>query len=211
MTSRARRASRTRRETGAAQSRRERAPCVEAAFEIEGQTGFRGRGEIRTPAAASYATGDTVSRGNLRRQLPQNRIRVHVVRVIVDLDRLRSLPRVTRAKRIERQRGLPQGIDDTLLVQEQLGEPPQRIAAIRKPLAQRHAVDSEETQRFNPSIRLDRRPFDTRGIETAREMDDLANALADDDDPPRAAHDDPRTRLGARPSAVSASSDSAAA
>ena len=56
-------------------------------------------------------------------------------------------------QRIERERRFEDVGDHALLVEIQLGEPPQRIAAIREPIPQRLAVHVDVPQRLDPRIR----------------------------------------------------------
>jgi hypothetical protein len=115
------------------------------------------------------------------------------------------------AEGVEGERGPPQRIDDALLVQEQLGEPPQRVAAVVEAIAQRPAGDVDAAQALDPGIGAAGGFVGDGAGAVVVEVDrlDAAGALERD-----AADHEPVTCACSRPTqaaSVSAASESAAA
>ena len=92
-------------------------------------------------------------------------------------------------------------VDDAFLVQEQLGEPPQRVAAVVEPIAQRSAGDVDVAQALDPRVGAARRFVGDGAGAVLVEIDRVEAAGALDGE--AADH--------ARAASVSATSDSAAA
>ena len=78
---------------------------------------------------------------------------------------------------LERPEHLEESEDDLLLVQVELGEPPQRVAANCKPPPQWHTVDVRMTQALYPGNGFGLRPFFGDRIEVALQAN-LATAIA---------------------------------
>ena len=104
---------------------------------------------------------NTAARRRPRRDVPDKRARA------VNVDPVR---RFLRDQPIEGGHRLEQGSDRLLLVKIELGEPPERVAAVGKPPPHRQAADIQAPQVLDPRDRAFRRAFGLRGIEIGREL-----------------------------------------
>src|SRR4051794_32552863 len=115
--------------------------------------------------------------------------------------------RLGRDQRIESRPGPEGACDDAPLVEIELGEPPQRIAAEQKAVAERYAVDARVAQALDPAVRFVVGPIGGVGRKVRTKVDGLARTARANHDARATAHYAPRAAgIAGRPSTSSAAS-----